>query len=216
MTTLAPTCPLALRDTALTVTELNDAARPADTFESFRATCLTHVNRLREELTAAGHPPPVVQDAIYAQCALFDEVALRNLDEPHRSAWEREPLQVKEFQSHNAGEELIARMERRLTEPESVVPLLMVFHTVLGLGFQGKFALEGAGAREALMRAIDERLVRAGVRWDEGPIIVTAGKTRGVRHMPPIAWVGLAVAGAGAVYFLLDRWLTASIAQLAG
>ncbi|CAG9186086.1 DotU family type IV/VI secretion system protein [Cupriavidus pinatubonensis] len=215
MTTLTTILPLALRDTALTVTELAGEAKP-ETFETFRTKCLEHLSRLREEFHAAGHSTAVVEDAAYAQCALLDEVALRSLQAKERDAWEREPLQVREFQSHDAGEELIARIERRLAEPQPVLPLLAVFYTVLGLGFQGKFALEGTGARERLMRAIDERLERGGVQKNTGPVIVTSGQAREWRGLSPVAWVGMALAGAALVYVALDRWLAVSIAQLGG
>ena len=215
MTTLTTILPLALRDTALTVTELADEAAPDDSFAMFRKKCLEQVTRLREEFLAAGHAPAVVEDAAYAQCALLDEYALRRLTGDERSAWEREPLQVQEFHSHNAGEELIARIERRLAEAQPVIPLLVVFHAVLGLGFQGKFALEGNAARDALVHTIDERLQRAGVQKTTGPVIVTAGKMRGWRGLSPLAWVAIALVGAGLVYFALDRWLAVSIARLA-
>lgn len=215
MTTLTMILPLALRDTALTVTELNGEATPSDTFASFRKKCHELLDRLRDEFRSAGHSEAIVEDAAYAQCALLDEVALNRLQAEDRDAWEREPLQVKEFQSHHAGEELIARIERRLAEPQPVVPLLVVFYVVLGLGFQGKFALEGASARDTLVRAIDERMERAGVQKASGPIIVTASTTRGLRQLPPSGWVAIALAGAGLVYVALDRWLAASIAQLA-
>jgi len=216
MTMHATILPLALRNTALTVTELADGGNLAESFESFRARCLELLTRLRDEFRSAGHAAAVVEDAAYAQCALLDEVALRRLQGADRDAWEREPLQVKEFQSHNAGEELIARIQHRLAEPEPVVPLLAVFYTVLGLGYQGKFALDGASDREALMRAIDKRLKGAGVQNDSGPIIVTSRNAHGMRHLSPLAWVLIALAGAGLVYFALHRWLAASIAQLAG
>ncbi|CAG9182373.1 hypothetical protein LMG23992_04724 [Cupriavidus laharis] len=208
--------PLALRDTALTVTELADAARPALGFEAFRARCLKQVARLREELTALGQPADVVEDAAYAQCALLDEVALGQLQGADRNAWEREPLQVAQFQSHNAGDALIARIERRLAEPQPVLPLLAVFHAILGLGFQGRYALAGAAARTALMQAIDERLDRAGWRESSGPVLVTGGKMPRWRDLSPLAWVAIACIGAGLFYFALDRWLSASIAKLAG
>jgi len=216
MTTHITILPLALRDTALTVTELADGGKLAESFETFRTRCLELLTRLREEFRSAGHPAAVVEDAAYAQCALLDEIALRRLQGADRDAWEREPLQVREFQSHNAGEELIARIQRRIAEPEPVVPLLAVFYTVLGLGYQGKFALDGASAREALMRAIDKRLKGAGLHENSGPIIVTSHKAGGMRRLTPLGWFLIACAGAGLVYFALDRWLAASIAQLAG
>lgn len=208
--------PLALRDTALTVAELADAARPAVDFGTFRASCLGQVSRLREEFLALGQPDDVTRDAVYAQCALLDEAALAGLQGIARDAWEREPLQVTEFQSHDAGQALIARIEQRLAEPQPVLPLLVVFHVVLGLGFKGRYALEGSDAREALVQAIEERLHRAGMREAAGPLLVTGGKTAQWRRLTPLAWVAIACAGAGLVYVALDRWLAAAIARLPG
>lgn len=214
MTTSDPIFPLALRDTALTVAALASGSTPV-AFASFRDTCLGHIARLREELRAAGQSPDVIEDAIYAQCALLDEFALRHLKGGSRDEWEREPLQVKEFQSHDAGDALIDRIERRLAAPQPVLPLLAVFHVVIGLGFQGRFALDGATDRAALLRALDERLARAGVDQGNGPVIVTHGKGRTDWRISPVAWVALALLGAGLVYLALDRWLDAAITRLA-
>ncbi|RZT30856.1 DotU/TssL family secretion system protein [Cupriavidus agavae] len=216
MTGSHPIAPLALRDTALIVSELADGATTAQGFSSFRQTCQGLLARLREEMAAAGHPAAVVQDAAYAQCALLDEVALQRLAGADRDAWEREPLQVAEFNTHQAGEELVARIETRLAEPQPVLPLLVVFQTVLGLGFQGRFARDGAGAREALMRALDARLAPADHAADAHAIVVPYARARGLPQASPLAWVVGSLAGAGLVYLALDRWLAASIAQLAG
>src|SRR5471032_1102900 len=90
--------PVALRDTALTATALAGLAT-ATSFEEFRKKCTQQVERLRAEMTSAGHPPDVIDDAAYAQCALLDEVALSSLNGPHRDAWEDAPLQLSEFES---------------------------------------------------------------------------------------------------------------------
>ncbi|AQV93821.1 DotU family type IV / VI secretion system protein [Cupriavidus necator] len=208
--------PLALRDTALTIAGLADAAQAPD-FAAFRTNCLNQVKRLQEELRASGQPADVVEDAAYAQCALLDEVALNRLQGDGRDAWERAPLQVDQFESHDAGDALITRIERRLAEPQPVLPLLAVFQSVLGLGFQGRYALDGANARIALMRAIDERLHRAGVHPGGGPVLVTASKPRRrLGHLSPLGWLALAIVGAGLVYIALDRWLALAIGRLAG
>lgn len=205
--------PVALRDTALTVAILASGSE-APLFAEFREKCRQQIERLRTELLSSGHPPDVIEDATYAQCALLDETALSNLKGRDRDAWEQEPLQVSEFQSHDAGAELIARIERRLAQPQPVLPLLAIFMAVLDLGFKGRFALEGPGAREALMRAIDERLGRE--HDTSGPVIVRAGVARRwVGRLSPFAWVLVAGSVAVAVYLVLDQWLTASIAQIA-
>jgi len=216
MTTPTPMLmPLALRDTALTVTELRDAAQPALGFEAFRSKCLDQVARLREELAAQGQPADVIDDAAYAQCALLDEIALGRLDGLDRDAWEREPLQVLQFQTHDAGDALFSRIERRLAAPQPVTALLAVFDVVLGLGFQGRYALGDAAARAALVSAIDDHLVRAGWRIGDGPILVTHDLPRRQHALPPLAWAAIACVAAASIYVALNRWLTVSIARLA-
>ncbi|MDR3388524.1 DotU family type IV/VI secretion system protein [Paraburkholderia sp.] len=205
--------PVALRDTALSVASLAcDPAPPS--FATFREKCKQQVARLREEMKSAGHPHDVVQDAVYAQCAILDESALSNLRGGDRDAWAREPLQVDEFQSHDAGDELILRIERRLAQPQPVLPLLAIFGAVLDLGFTGKFALAGRDDRVALVRAISERLGRD--QDTSGPVVVKRGPARHWNaRLSPLAWVVVSCFVAGVVYLAFDQWLTASIAEIA-
>lgn len=216
-TAYATLLPVALRDTALTVTSLSSVATPALSFGDFRQNCKKQIDGLRAELRVAGHPRDVIEDAVYAQCALLDEAALNMLKGSDRDAWEHEPLQVVEFQSHDAGQELITRIERRLGQPQPVLPLLAIFGAVLNLGFAGKFAIDGRDARAALMRAVDERLSRGIGRADTtGSVIVE----HGVRHrwfdkLSPVAWVVIACVAAAVIYFAIDHWLNASIARIA-
>lgn len=208
--------PVALRDTALTATLLAGHATPPS-FEGFRRKCREQVERLRTELISAGHASDIVEDAAYAQCALLDEAALSNLTGPDRDAWEHEPLQVSEFQSHDAGEQLIARIERRLAQPQPVLPLLAIFQAVLNHGFKGKFTLEGVDARTALMTAIDKRLgCVTGLDDMSGTVLVRPGtRHRWYGRLSAFAWLVIACAAAGVVYLALDQWLAASIARLA-
>nr|WP_150696059.1 DotU/TssL family secretion system protein [Pandoraea terrae] len=205
--------PVALRDTALTVMGLAHDATPAH-FDTFREKCKAQIDRLRTELESAGHPPDIVEDATYAQCALLDEAALRFLKGSDRDAWEHQPLQVTEFKSHDAGEELITRIKRRLAQPQPVLPLLAIFAAVLDLGFEGQFALDGSNARVALMAALDERL--ASERDTSGPVIVRSGAARGrLGKLSPLAWVLAACVTSAVAYLTLDQWLTAAIARMA-
>ena len=212
--TLLPSLlPVALRDTALTVASLATDPAP-QSFATFRQKCRKQVEDLRKEMTSAGHPRDVVEDAVYAQCALLDEKALSNLKGSDRDEWERVPLQVDEFQSNDAGHELIARIERRLAHPQPVLPLLAIFGAVLDLGFTGKFALAGRDARVALVKAISERLGRG--QDTSGPVVIKArAASRWTARLSPLAWVVIACVGVAVVYVALDQWLNASIARIA-
>lgn len=218
MTNISAVLPVALRDTALLVAGLKEDGAP-QVYKKFRDTCQDQVKRLREQMAAAGHPADVVEDAAYAQCALLDEAALSHLNGSDRDNWEHEPLQVEEFRSHDAGDELIRRIERRLSERQPSLMLLAIFNAVLSLGFHGRFALDGGEARFSLMRSIDERLERGGWRRADPStttVITTAPWSRPwYQRMNALAWVVAACVASGVVYLMLDRWLSAAIDNLA-
>jgi type VI secretion system protein ImpK len=212
LTADTPLLPLALRDTALTVTSLARGGTP-DSFAAFRQRCKAQVDKLRDELRASGHPDDVIDDASYAQCALLDESALSHLQDGDRDQWEREPLQVLEFNTHDAGEELIARIKRRLDQPQPIPSLLAIFHAVLALGFKGRFARDGGEARMSLMTALASRL--GSTEESSGPVVVRPETTRRwLGHISLPGWIVCACVAACVVYFALDRWLAAAIAQL--
>jgi type VI secretion system protein ImpK len=183
--------PVALRDAARTVVALRSANPPSQ--EVLREDSDAQVASLREELQRRGHPQDVIDDALYAHCALIDD----------------------------AGEELLRRMGQRLREAKPVLPLLAIFAVVLGLGFKGRYALNEAEARMKLIGSIDERLARAtsgsadrNAPDRSGPLVVNPSRSRR-RPLSPLAWVFVACIAAGLVWLAIDRWLMSSIAGMA-
>ena len=83
-----------------------------------------------------------VEDSKYAFCALMDEIVLAS-DFEIRDEWERNPLQLRIFGEHLAGEGFFERLENVRLNPQKNIEALEVFHTCLLLGFQGKYLLEG-------------------------------------------------------------------------
>ncbi|MDR5753054.1 DotU/TssL family secretion system protein [Caballeronia sp. LZ024] len=215
--------PVALRDTARTIVKLRSDNPPS--VETLRGDCDAQLAGLSDELQRRGQPRDVIDDALYAQCALLDEAALKGLSADARDAWEREPLQVRAFGRNDAGEELLRRITQRLREPKPVLPLLAIFAAVLELGFTGRFAVKAGDARATLVREIDERLARA-ARGNtsrdalrdapdaSGPVVVNPSRARR-RPLSPLAWVLFACVAAGLAWFAIDRWLLASIAGIA-
>lgn len=215
--------PVALRDTSRTVVALRSANPPS--LEELRIQCDAQTADLRNELHRQGHSGDVIDDALYAQCALLDEAALGGLGTAAREAWEREPLQVRVFGRNDAGEELLRRIAARLREAKPVLPLLGIFAAVLTMGFKGRYAVGDPAARTTLVRSIDERLERAtggsagagantGVPDRSGPVVVNPSRRRR-RVVSPLAWVLIACIAAGLAWFAIDHWLLSSIAGMA-
>ncbi|MXN79584.1 DotU family type IV/VI secretion system protein [Burkholderia sp. 4701] len=211
----SPLLPVALRDTARTVTAL---AKEPLSFEALRGQCNAQIDQLRSELGLRHLPDHAINDAVYAQCALLDEAALKHLTGEARESWEKRPLQEEHFSRNDAGEELVRRIEGRLREPQPARLLLAIFAAVLSLGFVGRFAMDGSTARAALIRALDERLGRTRVADDNhvapAPIVVNRTSARPLR-ISPLTWVVASCVAVGVVWFAADRWFIASIAQLA-
>ncbi|KWA03259.1 hypothetical protein WL26_01625 [Burkholderia cepacia] len=211
----SPLLPVALRDTARTVTSL---AKEQLSFEVLRGQCSTQIAQLRSELGLRGLPDHVISDAVYAQCALLDEAALKHLTGEARENWEKTPLQEEHFSRNDAGEELVRRIESRLREPQPTRILLAIFAAVLSLGFVGRFAVDGTKARAALIRSLDERLGRTSAAEDKrsapAPIVVNQTHARPIR-ISLLTWVIIACVAVCVVWFAVDRWFIASIAQLA-
>jgi len=216
---VAELLPVALRDTARTVVALRRENRQS--IASLREDCDAQVAMLRDELQRRGHPRDVIDDALYAQCALLDEAALKSLEASEHDEWERAPLQVRIFGRNDAGEELLRRIAKRLREPRPNLALLGIFDAVLELGFTGRFAVNGAEPRDKLVREIQERLARAGngvagaqARDASAPLIVNPSRPR--RRRPSLmAWVLIACVAAAVVWLAIDRWLLSSIAAMA-
>ncbi|MBR8233193.1 DotU family type IV/VI secretion system protein [Burkholderia sp. AU42008] len=209
-----PLLPVALRDTARTVTALT---LESISFQALRDQCDAQIAQLRSDLNSRGLSDDVIDDAVYAQCALLDEAALKHLTGAARDDWEREPLQVTHFSSNDAGEELVRRIRHRLCNARPASELLAIFAAVLSLGFVGRFAINGDIDRAGLVRSIDAQLGRShsddGNHTPVAPIVVSNAGARPPRISGPI-WVAMSCVSAGFVWFAVDRWFIASIARL--
>ncbi|WP_086972867.1 DotU/TssL family secretion system protein [Caballeronia glebae] len=209
--------PVALRGTALTVADFADKSTEKSA-DDLKTKCKAQIDALTAELEAKGYPPDVIEDARYAQCALLDEAALNSLEGEERDAWERRPLQLDEFKTNDAGEELVRRIQERLREPTPVRPLLAIFGAALDLGFTGRLALEGGEAKVRLRQAIDARLgiVQRTDEDDDASIVVKAPITRAwTQRISPLASIALACAAIGVAWFGINGWLDASVAHMA-
>jgi type VI secretion system protein ImpK len=97
------------------------------------------LDELKASKLAQSLPVESVDDGLFAIAALLDEIGMALPD--LRMVWASQPLQATRWMTNNAGVEFFERLGRARRGPK---PVLATYVAVLGLGFQGRFALPGA------------------------------------------------------------------------
>ncbi|WP_250500259.1 DotU family type IV/VI secretion system protein [Caballeronia sp. GAWG1-5s-s] len=205
-----------LRDTALLVTSLAADGTVTDA-AALRERCRQLITDFSEALTRRGHPEDVRQEAMIAHCGLLDETALRELGDEARSRWELEPLQVEFFRMHDAGERVIDCLEARLRDSSPNVDLLEFYSAILGIGFMGRYARDGAAKRTELVASLNSRLQK--LRPAVEPTFIADHPGRRLSdlfyRLSPWAIAGIACVAAVAVWVTWNVALDSQLAQLA-
>ncbi|WP_164072637.1 type IVB secretion system protein IcmH/DotU [Stenotrophomonas maltophilia] len=111
----------------------------ADAFVQTVQRFLDNVERNAVRLGVASED---VHAAKYAFCAAVDEAVLSQSSQMH-AAWECNPLQLRMFGEHLAGEHFFDRLEGLRRQGAVRLPSLEVYHCCLLMGFEGKYRLEG-------------------------------------------------------------------------
>lgn len=99
-----------------------------------------------------------VYAAKYAFCAAVDE-AMLGQPSSLRDAWECNPLQLRLFGEHLAGEHFFDRLEQLRAQGAPRLPSLEVYHYCLLLGFEGKYRLEGPEKLGYLIARLGDEIV---------------------------------------------------------
>jgi type VI secretion system protein ImpK len=171
-------------------------SRDLGRLESFRG----RIEQMFEEADRRGiarqYSRDTLNEARYAVVAFLDEMILQSGWE-QKSQWAASPLQYHYFQTQVAGEEFFRRLkDLRQAHPVNA-DLLEVFQVCLGLGFEGKYKLEGRekvkDLTHDLLREIEE------IRGDLPPLSPHGERNEVVldmvkQEMP--AWVILACSAA--------------------
>lgn len=160
-----------------------------------------------------------VYAAKYAFCAAVDE-AMLGQPSALRDAWECNPLQLRLFGEHLAGEHFFDRLEQLRAQGAPRLPSLEVYHYCLLLGFEGKYRLEGPEKLGYLIARLgDEIVYLKGKRTGFAPHWAPPDKVaHALRRVMPL-WAPAAVlAGVGLLgYFGLNALLASHTEeQLAG
>lgn len=174
----------------------------------------TFLAQFERHATNFGKPLGAIQDCKYAFCALLDEIIL-NSDFEIRDEWERNPLQLRLFGEHLAGEHFFDRLENLRLEPLKNIETLEVFYTCLILGFQGKYLLEGEDKLGYLIARLGQEITSIrGSKPEFAPYWKPTFRFQEfVRHELPL-WVFYALLGVVAlVVFLAFSFLLGSKAK---
>lgn len=99
-----------------------------------------------------------VYAAKYAFCAAVDEAILSQPSALHE-VWERNPLQLRLFGEHLAGEHFFDRLEELRRQGAPRLPSLEVYHYCLLMGFEGKYRLEGTEKLGYLTARLGDEIV---------------------------------------------------------
>ncbi|MBB3261165.1 type VI secretion system protein ImpK [Paraburkholderia bannensis] len=181
-----------LHDTALLVTSLS-AGGTVENAARFRERCTQLVAQFADAVARENYPEDVRHEALLAQCGLLDEVALRNLPEDARTAWELHPMQVERFSIHDAGRRVIDAIEMHLHDQSPDAGLLECYAAILSMGFMGRYAREGETKRAALIAALDTRLQTLRTTVDE-PFVTDAAGLRLAGKLRQFApWISVAI-----------------------
>ncbi|TWI13392.1 DotU family type IV/VI secretion system protein [Aerolutibacter ruishenii] len=119
---------------------LKQGRLPTDA-ERFSASVQQLLDRIERGAVKLGVAAEDVYAAKYAFCAAVDE-ALLSQPFALREDWERNPLQLRLFGEHLAGEHFFERLEQLRAQGAPRLASLEVYHHCLLLGFEGKYRLE--------------------------------------------------------------------------
>lgn len=141
--------------------------------EPFVAAITRFLDAVERQAIKLGIAAEDVYAAKYAFCAAMDE-AILSQPSPLHEDWERQPLQLRLFGEHLAGEHFFDRLEELRRQGAPRLPSLEVYHTCLLLGFEGKYRIEGP-----------EKLGYLTARLGDEIIYLKGKRTGFAPHWPP-------------------------------
>lgn len=126
-------------DTWLLVASLKNGIKIEDGNKLYEK-AIAMVDTVKKKLQEQKQSEENIEHIIYAQCALLDEAVLDRTEmDSGYNAWVQTPLQVKFFNTMNAGEIFFERIKTVLNQPAPNLIVLTCFQRVLALGYQGRY-----------------------------------------------------------------------------
>lgn len=140
--------------------------------DDFRQRIEASFNQLEKEGYSQQLKGDQIADTRYAVAAYIDELVLLS-DWSGRDDWRGEPLQLKFFGEHLAGEGFFKRLSDIRQKGQEYLNVLEIYYVCLQLGFQGMYRVRGVEQLMALMvdlrnqienaRGVVDRQLSAGI-----------------------------------------------------
>lgn len=206
-----------LADVWLTVTGLREGAKLADgEGETLWQQCVANLELAMTTLEKAGVSETSRAHLLYALCALLDETAKgRDGEDDACIVWYDRPLEVKYFNTMDAGDRVYERIREVLREPAPDRLVLTVFQRVLMLGFKGRAPSLADPEREHLLQVLTGHAPAFDVAQNR-PVLASVSSGSGLRawlHHWPVC-IGLSAILVAGLWLGLNHWLDTQIATL--
>ncbi|QKZ02389.1 type IVB secretion system protein IcmH/DotU [Pseudomonas eucalypticola] len=193
--------------------------RQVTSTEAFDASVDEFLTAFERQALAAGYSAQQVHDTQYALCAFLDESVMRASagDTPLRTRFELNPLQLRKFGIHLAGEGFFDKIDALRADVKANVDVLEVYHLCLALGFQGKYTLDDKDRLRYLANTLGQDIAR----YRKPPTLLSPDwalpdqVSQMLRYEIP-AWVYVALVAVvcASVYMTLDWLLGKDVAAL--
>ncbi|MBV2209503.1 MAG: type IVB secretion system protein IcmH/DotU [Thermomonas sp.] len=175
--------------------------------ESFVSEVRQFLDSTERQAIRMGIASEDIYAAKYAYCAAVDEAILMQ-PSSLRDTWELQPLQLRLFGEHLAGERFFDRLEELRQQGATRLPSLEVYHYCLLMGFEGKYRLEGTEKLGYLTARLGDEIVYfKGKRHGFAPHALPPDNVRhALRRVVPL-WTPAVIVGiAGTLTFFGLHW----------
>ncbi len=134
-----PTLSVLATDLLLIGIKLSEVNNPGEP-EPLQRLLLSYFKEFERACAASRKPAEMVEQVRFALTAFIDEAVI-NTGSSCRDFWINQPLQVRFFNDHLAGESFFARLMEMVRDPKRNLEALEVYYQCLALGFQGRYRL---------------------------------------------------------------------------
>lgn len=132
----------------------------------FRDKIRDKINQIEIKAQKIGVPTVEINHTKFALIAFVDECVITS-DWDQREDWLANPLQMEMYGRFDAGDEFFTKLETFLQSPGEYAAVTGVYYTCLGLGFKGKYAIDGEEELRLLISKTNDALKRTVVSFPE-------------------------------------------------